>query len=725
MSIRAWRSIFIYLLFLFLYFFFYTALPVRAASGEVPSSGPRVILIGDAPAGGGGEGGSETGDDVQEDPEAPAVPDPADPAEDPDAGKEGDYAPVGEEETPPVPSPEEEDGAASGPLPELETVSNSGAAVYRMPIAVPPGRNGIAPDLYLTYNSRRRNGPAGVGWNLDLGAIQRSTRRGVDYGAQDFFAVSGGYQEELVPRESDWGAGYYGAKIEEAFVKYKYNASTGSWTARAKDGTRYDYGTTASSRQAGGKGVFKWCLDAVEDSNGNRMTVSYIQDGGQVYPSVLTYPGGSGTVEVRLSRESRPDIPVKYDTGFRVETAKRLQGVSVYTGNRLVRKYVLEYETGSMGTTSRLKRVRLYGADGTTALPAVSFGYREGGRGVFDAAVREGVMKWDLSPDEEPEVRFLEADGDGRADILVTWTYWEEEPALRDPPQKAVSNKKRKGEIYRSKGDGTFQHYTSVTDYVSDPEEDIHPGDVNGDGRTDLMLIKGDKPIDVRTFYSIGGGSYTEGQVWQLNSYKDDYMFDFADVNGDGYDDLIACHWRTRQYFLYRSDGKESFERTLWKSGTFPVSVAEGGHNTWIDLNGDGLTDCVAVVPGQGLPPGPDTLYSCLNNGDGGFVSAGAPRKSDGVNRIVDVTGDGYPDLAAEDATPGPGKWRLYAGRGDGTFSTTPVVVTVPFREDYGERDRPLIFGDTSGDGLVDVSLYVIRPGEEPSPPLSRGRETS
>jgi hypothetical protein len=347
MSIRAWRYIFVYLLllfFLFLYFIFYTALPARAASGEVPSSsGPRVILIGDAPAGGGGgDSGSETGDNAEVDTEAPADPDSSDPADKPEEGQEKDPVeeadPVAEDsDVPPEASLVEKDRESLVSLPAPEDVSSFGAAVYRMPLVVPPGRSGIDPELSIMYNSRGKSGFLGVGWDLDLGAIQRSTKRGVDYSAKDFVVVGNRGSGELVPRESDWGVDYYGAKIEEAFVKYKYNASTGGWTAFGKDGTRYDYGTTAASRQGAEKGVFKWCLDAVEDSNGNRMTVAYVQDGGQVYPSVLTYPGGSGTVEVRLSRESRPDTLVKYDTGFRVETAKRLQSVSVYTGGRLCR----------------------------------------------------------------------------------------------------------------------------------------------------------------------------------------------------------------------------------------------------------------------------------------------------------------------------------------------------------------------------------------------------
>lgn len=64
--------------------------------------------------------------------------------------------------------------AINTPEPYLFT----GAATHNIPIQVPPGRGGMAPQILLTYNSYQGNGWVGVGWNLDMGAIQRSTRGG-------------------------------------------------------------------------------------------------------------------------------------------------------------------------------------------------------------------------------------------------------------------------------------------------------------------------------------------------------------------------------------------------------------------------------------------------------------------------------------------------------------------------------------------------------------------
>jgi hypothetical protein len=66
--------------------------------------------------------------------------------------------------------------ASSAMIPEPSIFT--GSATTSVPIVVPPGRGGIAPNLALVYNSAMRNGWIGVGWDLDMGSIQRSTKDG-------------------------------------------------------------------------------------------------------------------------------------------------------------------------------------------------------------------------------------------------------------------------------------------------------------------------------------------------------------------------------------------------------------------------------------------------------------------------------------------------------------------------------------------------------------------
>lgn len=217
-------------------------------------------------------------------------------------------------------------------------INSSGAASFSLPINVPPGRNGVWPTLALNYNSQAGEGWVGVGWSLDLGCIHRSTKRGVDFDGDVFVAMKDGSTSELVPRKNWNGAyvgdGYYGAKIESAFTMY-HKLSSGGWIATTRDGMRFYYGTTDNSQQNDPQNaarVFKWCLDRVEDTNGNYMKVVYQKQAGdgEIYPYAINYTGhdrlpAANSVEFNLENQYETAVTTKYDKGFAVRAAYRLK----------------------------------------------------------------------------------------------------------------------------------------------------------------------------------------------------------------------------------------------------------------------------------------------------------------------------------------------------------------------------------------------------------------
>ena len=89
-----------------------------------------------------------------------------------------------------------------------------GAAVYTIPIEVPPGVAGMQPDLAITYNSNGGNGLLGVGFSLSgLSVITRCGQTiaqdgregGVYYDARDRFCLDG--QRLIAVSGSDGGDG--------------------------------------------------------------------------------------------------------------------------------------------------------------------------------------------------------------------------------------------------------------------------------------------------------------------------------------------------------------------------------------------------------------------------------------------------------------------------------------------------------------------------------------
>jgi len=538
-----------------------------------------------------------------------------------------------------------------------KNISNTGSATYTIPIEVPPGRGGIAvPDLAITYNSSRKNGWIGVGWDLDMGSIQRSTKRGLDYNGSDF--VFNG-STELVPR-NDWGPNYYGNEIEEAFSKYYFNSSTEGWIVTTKGGTIYFYGSTPDSRQDNSNGVFKWCLDRIEDTNGNAMTVTYVKDQGQIYLDRINYTDNKNYITFHT--ETRPDAQPAYDTHSLVTITRRLSSISVYGNSLLSRQYDFEYEEGASSGYSRLIRIDM------NPLPPITFTWREGGNGTF-----AGGYSTDSTSglNNGGEVDFADINGDGFIDLIkhsLTGYFY----------------------TYLSNGDGTFA-YGGTTSPTSGYNTSgyVFMGDVDGDGLSDL--IKFNMYGRFYTYLSNGDGTFSDGgttvTTHGLNNAGEVLV---GDVNGDGLTDLIKRSL-TGYFYTYLSNGDGIFVY----EATGPTSGQNARGQVLIaDLNGDGLVDLVK----QNLV---GTVYTYLSLGDGTFGDVNTTENASGTSNVgythlADINGDGLSDLIKRTMT---GYFFTYLSLGDGTFGSENETITSSGVNDPGW----IAFVDANSDGLADL----------------------
>jgi hypothetical protein len=125
---------------------------------------------------------------------------------------------------------------------------SDGSSAYEIPIATPPGRNGLAPSVRLSYSSNAVGDDnfAGYGWNVDIPYIKRQNKFGsnnlylasttVYYSSQGGELVQVGTTNEYKPRTETGD-----------FSKYTLLAS-GAWSVTDKLGTRYTFGSTTASR---------------------------------------------------------------------------------------------------------------------------------------------------------------------------------------------------------------------------------------------------------------------------------------------------------------------------------------------------------------------------------------------------------------------------------------------------------------------------------------------
>ena len=322
----------------------------------------------------------------------------------------------------------------------------TGTATTSIPIEVPPGRQGVQPDLALVYGSNNGNGWLGMGWKLEKGVIERQTKFGVDYSGDDYVFRLSGINVELVNVGND----EYRAKIEGGFTRVKkLTAGDGKpyFEATDKTGKKFYFGQEAATRAADpndANKIFRWCLNRVEDLNGNYMTLSYTSDQGQTYLSQIDYTGHGSTApsnSVIFHLEDRPDAPPMYVPNFEMTTAKRLKTLEIRADNNLIRAYELNFTESSHTSHSLLSSVRTYGKDaiidgtGTltsgTTIPVATMSWGAEPNGTFTAV---SWLNWgagsntyrsqgDFNGDGKTDLYRQDINSGSNANSLIQWRW--------------------------------------------------------------------------------------------------------------------------------------------------------------------------------------------------------------------------------------------------------------------------------------------------------------
>ena len=194
-------------------------------------------------------------------------------------------------------------------------VSLTGGATYSIPIAVPPGINGVTPRVSLSYNSQGGNGMAGYGWNISgVSTISRIPSTlfhdrvidGVDFDNLDRFAFDG---QRLILKSGTYGGD--GAEYEtENFSTTKitshgvspFGANYGPayFVVQYPDGSVAQYGNATDSRS-----VTEWSVTSWQNPQGIRINYSYISENNQLTIEYITYGPGNNLNTIQFGYESR------------------------------------------------------------------------------------------------------------------------------------------------------------------------------------------------------------------------------------------------------------------------------------------------------------------------------------------------------------------------------------------------------------------------------------
>jgi hypothetical protein len=233
------------------------------------------------------------------------------------------------------------------------------------------------------------------------------------------------------------------------------------------------------------------------------------------------------------------------------------------------------------------------------------------------------------------------------------------------------------------------------------PAGSVNPGnqailaDINGDGRPDLVswgLINGlnlESVFQVALGQAGGGlGTPTTYQTWATP-----VSVAAGDANGDAFQDLYVVVWNVSacrvELWLGHADGRLTL-------GNRSNEIAGCQSATLVDLNGDGKPDLVADIVNGGA----GTVF--LSDASGSF-NGGQPGCVNGGEMVWDWNGDGFPDLVTLYPTLG-----MCLNKGNGTFDD-PIDCGILTRAVIyiGPPTQVTVIADFNRDGHPDLAIAV------------------
>jgi hypothetical protein len=230
--------------------------------------------------------------------------------------------------------------------------------------------------------------------------------------------------------------------------------------------------------------------------------------------------------------------------------------------------------------------------------------------------------------------------------------------------------------VYANDGDANFTVMDSVTSYEM---RDIFSADLNGDGYNDLMAGN-------QYFFNNGDGTFYLAFEDTLGWSTEDICAD--DYNGDDIIDIIYAenYANTGVFVLWGLGGGTFSDRDTLVQGDFISELVSA------DFDNDNDPDLVYRDNLSG--------YTLLNDGNGNFTSLTINNLAMGYLVTTDLNNDGIIDIAGKGTASCNGIPRYMLGIGNGDFEEiqTAFVIT-----DYVACD--IVAEDFNLDGYIDLVI--------------------
>ena len=646
-------------------------------------------------------------------------------------------------------------GSGIGETPGNLSVSLTGGANYEVPIAVPPGIDGIVPKIFLSYNSQGGNGLAGYGWNVNgISVISRipaskyhdGEMDGVDFDNLDRFALDG---ERLILKSGTYGAN--GAQYEtEKYSNLKitshgtspYGASYGPsyFIIHYPDGSIARYGNSTDSRSHTNYAIANW-----ESPQGVRIGYEYVKNYNSQSISKIKY-GSLGTNspinEIRFSYGTRKRWEQSYIDNVSIVRKDILKGIESYSNGIRYRAYSLSHTSDSETKLKyeRLRSIREISGDGSESHTAIFFSYATSSSSVNYNGITTNLGLTNIEQ-RNAQVASLDMTGNGKMDFIAYpntknkfWLFHDIQSSENNHayevdtgnfesifPSNLLNNQNKvlsgQGLTIVQKGTGNqvkFKVYSKVPpsvglpigyDYTktwnappptngSIPDEipkEYVSGDFNGDGLTDVLAIG--KPYQYEYCPPPSGKGLEDASRMVQRKVDDD----------DHDCELKTYNYKNAYFIDLRRDVASSFTNyagalQLQLSGAYKLQTG--------DFNGDGKTDLLHITNGKLYVYSLDDdnhLSLLWQVTDPGITTTAPPM-------LGDYNGDGKTDFLDPVANESY-SFRMFISTGTAFVEETR---TMPFK--YVKTNWNGVNGvfsgynlvplDVNGDGKTDIVEY-------------------
>ncbi len=605
------------------------------------------------------------------------------------------------------------------------SVSLRGGALYDIPIAVPPGINGVQPKISLNYDSQSGTNIIGYGWNISgLSVISRTPSTkfhdnaidAVDFDALDRFSLDG---QRLMLKSGTYGKNgaiyqtenYSNLKIV-SYGASPYGISYGPeyFVVHYPDGSLAHYGHSTDSSSKLFYAITYW-----QNPQGVRISYEYTENDSRNRDNITSIwkikYGSRNTDTPKNTIEFVYDYLQDYkrDQAYignvSFEQNKILKGINVYSGGVGFRNYLLTYDPTSLGF-ARLASLQERSGDNSLSHSAIQFSYNNSSPTINTNNITANLGLVNIEQ-RNAETVSLDLTGNGKMDFLVYpkpqknkfWVFKNIQSSSTNYPYEVntgtfeeifpVTWLNHTNKILAGQGIGIIQNTTNNKVKLK----------IYSNGTTNPIYYQYEKLWSPPTYTN----TYYCGATPTVNKVPQKYIS--GDFNGDGLSDVIAIG-KPYSYTTCRSvpcDGggdpwdpqpiQQASDSIVQKNQTninakrLPIPIDNG------------CCDCntISINSSRVNFINLDRRITSGFSNQAGYLSGGL--KSTDKLLTGDVNGDGKTDILHVTT----GSISVYT-----LNESNNIQLLWKTSNENIRLDLPLLLGDYNGDGKTDFMTPII-----------------